>query len=88
METCASYILITMSFFSKKEEELLVDCVKKAAYYGLSTPGVRRLAYDYVTKLAKTAPQNSWTVNEKAGVDWLTLFLKGELKQFCVMPYI
>ena len=65
------------SVLSIDEEQLLVDYVQRAAalYYGLNTMEMRRLAYDYAKKLEKKMP-NSWASNEKAGVDWLTGFLK------------
>ena len=59
------------------EEQLLVDYVQRvsALYYGLNTMEMRHLAYVYAKKLEKKMP-NSWASNEKAGVDWLTGFLK------------
>ena len=65
------------SVLSIDEEQLLVDYVQRAAalYYRLNTMEMRRLAYDYAKKLEKKMP-NSWASNEKAGVDWLTGFLK------------
>ena len=50
-------------------------CQESFLLLGLSTNDVRRIAFDNATKLTITAP-NSWTVNEKAGANWLTLFLK------------
>ena len=63
--------------FAIDEEHLLVEYVQRAAalYYGLGTMEMRRLAYDYAKKLEKKMP-TSWVSNKKAGVDWLTGFLK------------
>ena len=60
-----------------KEGRIIIGGIREEScplYYGLSSTDVRRLAYDFATKLAKTVPK-SWTVNEKTGADWLLLFL-------------
>ena len=63
--------------FTIDEEHILVEYVQRAAalYYGLGTNEMRRLAYNYAKKLEKKM-RTSWVSNKKAGVDWLTGFLK------------
>ena len=63
--------------FSTAEEASLTEYAKKAArlFYGLSTTQTRKLAYDYARTLNKDIP-SSWAENERAGEDWLSVFLK------------
>jgi len=68
-----------MKVFTEQEEKLLEDYLKKAAalYYGLNPTKVRILAYQFAVKNNKfnVIPRN-WKVDEKAGADWFSGFLK------------
>jgi transposase-like protein len=63
--------------FTLDEENLLEDYVKKAAslYYGLNPKEIRCLAYEFAIKNSKPVPRN-WKVDERAGTDWFTSFMK------------
>ena len=63
--------------FSDVEEVMLKDYLVKASkiHYGLSPKSARELAYQYAVKLGKSVLSN-WTINQCAGEDWLSGFLK------------
>ena len=63
--------------FTQDEENLLEAYVKKAAslYFGLNPKDIRTLAYQFAVKNSKTVPRN-WKVDERAGADWFTTFMK------------
>ncbi|CAI9723626.1 transposable element-derived 1-like [Octopus vulgaris] len=57
--------------FTKKQEDLLVAYILKAAkiYHGLIPSDIRSLAYDYA-KVNEIKCPDFWPANECAGVDW------------------
>ena len=63
--------------FSDLQEKKLKDYIVRASdlYYGLSPIAVRRFAFVCANELDLKIPE-SWRRNEKAGVDWLSCFLK------------
>lgn len=63
--------------FSQEKSEALVAYLKHAAkiYFGLSPRDVRVLAYECAVAFEIAVPE-SWTRNQCAGEDWLTIFLK------------
>uniref|UniRef100_A0A1B0DIK4 Uncharacterized protein n=1 Tax=Phlebotomus papatasi TaxID=29031 RepID=A0A1B0DIK4_PHLPP len=63
--------------FSTKEEEQMVDYLKKASVlsYGFTMEEMRILAFQYAKHLQKNIPEN-WDVNEMAGEEWSRNFMK------------
>lgn len=63
--------------FSPDEEQVLVKYLTKACnmHYGLTRHEVMVLAYEFAKSLRKKYP-DSWDTNKKAGLKWLTDFLK------------
>jgi len=66
--------------FSCENEEALLEYLITSSkmYHGLSCRDTRRLAYQFAMRnedISSRMPQ-SWKVNEMAGEDWLTIFLK------------
>lgn len=66
-----------LQIFTKNQETCLADYLKKASdiYYGLTPKQVRKFAFQYGQHLNLNMPP-SWTVNQMAGEDWLSAFLK------------
>lgn len=60
---------------------MLVQYLLKASdiYFGLTPKEVRRFAYTYARACNRKVPE-SWAVNEMAGPDWFSSFLKGNRK--------
>lgn len=63
--------------FNKVQESFLVECTIKCSKinYGLTCQQIRKLAYDYASKLHIKLPR-AWSKNFKAGLDMLLEFMK------------
>lgn len=63
--------------FTETEENMLSEYLLTASKlnHGLSPKETRVLAFQFATDNDKALP-NSWILNQKAGVDWLTGFMK------------
>lgn len=79
-----AYHKSSMKIFTADEEKLLVDYCLRASKmgYGLSPIKLRKLAYEYASKLEKRLPhsrqgrRNPWDENQQAGQDWLRAFMR------------
>lgn len=63
--------------FNREQEQIFVKYIKKCSdiMFGLDPIGVRKLAYQ-CAKLHNIQVPSSWDEHEKAGVEWLNLFIK------------
>ncbi|XP_055910788.1 uncharacterized protein LOC129945153 [Eupeodes corollae] len=63
--------------FTNEEEGLLEEYILHCSrlQYGLSFHQIRRLSFDYATKLERQTPE-PWQDNKIAGVDWMQAFMK------------
>ena len=70
------YSFSFVKVFTEEEERSLVNYITTSSklFHGLSYCDVRRLAYEFVSKLEKKMP-DSWEVNGQAGKDWIYAFM-------------
>jgi hypothetical protein len=63
--------------FSETDENMLAEYLLTASKlnHGLSPKETRMLAFEFATDNNRAIPK-SWIINQKAGVDWLTGFMK------------
>lgn len=64
--------------FTNDQETELVQYIKTCSNmnYGLTFQQIRILAYDYVCVLPNCKFPNQWSINKKAGIEWLKSFMK------------